>query len=495
MESPQNKLQELLDSILGGESTPEQNQELSQLLSEHPAMQAEVIEQLRVHSQLQWHCKDIKNEFLVSALAVERGKSVLPDSASVHARHRNLHWLAAMILLCGGMALWWSAVGGNRRNGVLAELVSQNDVTWVENSTALKDGKFVSNGSLQNIAGSYKLQFQDGPVVEVVGPSTLEIESGKLVRLSQGQASAVVPGTATGFRIVTPVVNVVDLGTSFGVSVDDKETTDVIVFDGKVDLEKMLGADTAPQRLVRGEGVEVDSDGNVARIMQVSRNADGQWRPNNHPDVSSGVIKRVRDNILVSLDGATLFSYHLIHGGLREDALAYGDNPHQWNGLSGKGLPKFLLGADYVMTFNDFRYEPEFEMTIELARPAMLYVFADDRIPAPEWLASNFEDTGVDIGLDEGLWNYVPPEYEKFNTNTTASGGGNSIDNVFSVWRRRCENTTPIVLGNAGEWATEGKRGRAMYGIAATPLEEDEDQAGIKNARQFAALENSVLFD
>jgi hypothetical protein len=114
---------------------------------------------------------------------------------------------------------------------------------------------------------------------------------------------------------------------------------------------------------------------------------------------------------------------------------------------------------------------PYFKMTIEFSKPANLYVFADNRIPPPAWLVEQFEDTGADIGLDEGPWlDAIPPEYRKFDVNTTAVGAGNSIDNVFSVWRRRCVDRKPITLGSAGNWGTEGGQGRSMYGIAATPL-------------------------
>jgi hypothetical protein len=64
----------------------------------------------------------------------------------------------------------------------------------------------------------------------------------------------------------------------------------------------------------------------------------------------------------------------------------------------------------------------------------------------------------------------APEKYRQLDTNTTELGGGNSIDNTFSIWRRRCTHPGPITLGDAGKWATEGKQGRAMYGIAATPL-------------------------
>jgi hypothetical protein len=108
-------------------------------------------------------------------------------------------------------------------------------------------------------------------------------------------------------------------------------------------------------------------------------------------------------------------------------------------------------------------------------------VFFDDRVETPDWLKADFEDTGVDIGLDEGPWLMeLDEEARKLDTNTTAAGGGNSVDNVFSVWRRRCPNGGTVALGHGGEWGIDrpglsGKGGRTMYGIAATPLDTTEN--------------------
>ena len=51
----------------------------------------------------------------------------------------------------------------------------------------------------------------------VSGPASLQIVSDMLVKLTDGQATAHVPEWAHGFSIETPNVNVVDLGTKFGV--------------------------------------------------------------------------------------------------------------------------------------------------------------------------------------------------------------------------------------------------------------------------------------
>ena len=203
--------------------------------------------------------------------------------------------------------------------------------------------------------------------------------------------------------------------------------------------------------------------------MQVGRDSSGGWWTADRPAPQETVIKLVRDNIPPNND-AKYFCYQIAYHGLADDVLAYPDHPHQWNGLADQGLPEFLRGADYVKTFNDYRYLNDFEMVVELSRPANLYIFFDKRVPPPDWLIEQFEETGVDIGLDEGPWVGIPDEYLATVPNRTHGvGGGRSIDTIFSVWRRRCLDTTPVTLGPVG--IRPNRFGRAMYGIAATPLD------------------------
>jgi hypothetical protein len=56
MDSNGKRLQELLDGILDGSSTDEQLQEFADLIDRDRQLSAELVEQLRLHSLLQWKC-------------------------------------------------------------------------------------------------------------------------------------------------------------------------------------------------------------------------------------------------------------------------------------------------------------------------------------------------------------------------------------------------------------------------------------------------------
>lgn len=84
-----------------------------------------------------------------------------------------------------------------------------------------------------------ELQFEllNGVLVDLEGPAKLELFSLDKIGLHYGQLSVTVPENATGFTVETNQGDVVDLGTRFGVSVDQTGTLEAHVFEGEVDVE------------------------------------------------------------------------------------------------------------------------------------------------------------------------------------------------------------------------------------------------------------------
>ena len=463
METTQQRFARLLSLVLDGACTEEDREELAQLVVENPGVEPELVEALSIHSLLQWQSEDVSRVLAdlglhqdVAALARDADSRTHASSPQVIPLPFRWTWAAAALLLIAFGALAWR-VAAPATSRPIAEVVAAEGIQWSDKSTAFQIGNSVGSGRLQSDAGSFTLKFRSGPIVRFRGPTTVDIESDMLLALERGQATADVPESGIGFTIKTANVRVIDQGTQFGVAIGEEGDTDVIVFQGKVDLKNQIRLASPQQQLNRGEAVRVDATGEVKRLMQVGQNAEGDWWSTGRADLDH-TIKEVRDNIPVG-NGTRYSCFQIAFGGLKDDEFAYADHQHQWNGLSAEGLPEFLRGADLVRTFNDYRYIRDLEMVVTLHRPANLYVFFDDRVPTPEWLSSQFEDTGVDIGLDEGK-HELTPEHE------LAVGGGNSIDQIFSVWKRECKDLTPIRLGPVGPTS----EARAMYGIAATPL-------------------------
>jgi hypothetical protein len=80
-----------------------------------------------------------------------------------------------------------------------------------------------------------------------------------------------VPKQARGFAVSSPRGQVVDLGTEFGVSVDDRGRTDVLVFSGELKASPLVNAQGSPSTLTlfKNQRARIDSAG-------VSRQAKDQ---------------------------------------------------------------------------------------------------------------------------------------------------------------------------------------------------------------------------
>jgi hypothetical protein len=341
-------------------------------------------------------------------------------------------------------------------------VVNVANVEWVDGAQRFDEWALVRPGeSLELEAGLVNLFLPGGAELLIEGPADIKYVSAHQVFARQGKLAARIGPGAVGFRIDTPHANVIDRGTSFGVSVDGRRHTSVVVYEGAVDLD-VLGDEARPRRrLEKGEALSVDGKGQLSRITAVQ--GDEFLEP---PQVrqadptQSSIISHVSDNVR-SLETAKY--NRIIPGGFREDCRAYVDRLHEWNGVDARGLPPFLVGGDYIMTFNDDKIVSEIEIAVTLSRPANLYILIDDRVTPPDWLKRDFVDTSWDVGCDEG-W---PDRVIDLDT-----GSGQSVEHAFSVWRRVVAKPTTVILGALSHESPPPpvEVERSMYGIVITPL-------------------------
>jgi len=317
-------------------------------------------------------------------------------------------------------------------------------------------------------AGEVEVIFDHGVEVVIGGPAHFEVLAPDRAFSSLGRIAARVGKHGEGFTLETPMAKVVDLGTEFAVEVTPGGLTDVAVFEGLVDLSlNAAAAGAGPRRLSSGEALRIDASGRLDRLMTIPSDRFPH-APRSRPAAArrEPLIVDVRDNS--PADAATKF-YQIVRTGLEEDARAYVDRKHEWNGLDESGMPEFLRGIEYVMPFNDDKHDPSLRLSIQLAGPAMLYVMLSDTVPVPAWLRETFTDTGEDIGLDEARNRFIP-------SRRAAKGAGQSVDTTFSVWQRPVGQAGVVELG--GIERPETPPGFNMYGIAAAPLADDGSVAG-----------------
>jgi hypothetical protein len=109
------------------------------------------------------------------------------------------------------------------------------DCEWFDRGTELKFGDELSPGQKIRLkAGLLQLTFATGAKVVVEGPADFVATTATEAVLTEGKIAAAVPRFARGYTILTPTAEIVDLGTEFGVNVDQKGNSEVHVFDGDV---------------------------------------------------------------------------------------------------------------------------------------------------------------------------------------------------------------------------------------------------------------------
>ena len=146
-------------------------------------------------------------------------------------------------------------------------------------------GDLLGPGLLDLETGIVRLDFDNGATLTLQGPAHFEIIDRDKTRLDNGILTATIPESAIGFEVITPTMGVVDMGTSFGVSVGADGETDLCVFEGKVEVSLTDSVET-PQ-LVR-EGNAVRSKPSADTIDDVDYSTE---RYENAWPITSGVFQ------------------------------------------------------------------------------------------------------------------------------------------------------------------------------------------------------------
>ena len=147
--------------------------------------------------------------------------------------------LAACLVLAA-TAVWavWlrspPTLNGSTSNAV-AMLTRTVDARWNRQAEPPRTGDPLDPGWLRLESGMAQVVFYSGARVVIEGPAEVQIVSPSETFCRTGRLLAEVPEPARGFRLHTDDLDLVDLGTSFGVDVS-RGQSEVHVFKGKVEF-------------------------------------------------------------------------------------------------------------------------------------------------------------------------------------------------------------------------------------------------------------------
>jgi hypothetical protein len=265
------------------------------------------------------------------------GSSTTPQRA---LSHKRVGWLVIAAALVGVAAVSsWATYAVTRGRLTSAPAVAQipsgkaaTDVAritatrncmWAETAKNLGFGSRLASGERLDLAnGLVEITFNDGAVVVLEGPANFDVDAPGRAALHEGRLTAVVPERAHGFQVATARMNVVDLGTEFGLMAEAEGTAEVHVFNGLVKAQLL------------------DERGNQVRTMELNTSQAARIEP------AAAVVARIpaRDDEFVR----TLSVAAGPHDGLYAyDGFNYPAGPlDEQNGGFGWAGPWFSVEAD-----------------------------------------------------------------------------------------------------------------------------------------------------
>ncbi len=430
MSVPDSEFQALVIAVQDKMATAVQEQRLADLLRANPLLRTEYVRQMRLDALLRF----------TAGAAVKTNAPRVPERKIIPFPLVRIAAIAAFLMLAAMLtALWWP------QRGIEVEVLAASggaEAKFSPGSRVRRENVKLSRGELQ-------VRLASGVVLDLTGPVEVGLVDSMHVRVLSGRVTADVGERGKGFVIDTPQARVVDLGTRFGVDASDATHTDVVVFQGKVDVfQPQHGGRPSPQiaSLVEGEAVQVSNRGAKQRVTSVFTVGDsGDW--SRKPPLGA-LITDVHDS---TEEAGSNHFYRVGVGLLTAGTSLRQTNPLSWRTLDGSPFPEWLKGGDWVETGGDDAADVDLQVT--LARPAMLYVLQDARRPLPVWLREKFTDTGTRLLMDR--------------SSLRASGEAKSPQ-PFTVWSMKVSQPGTVTLGPSFDpgQATKGRR----YRVAAKAL-------------------------
>lgn len=302
MTTPRDRLFDLCEALVNERLTDAEHAELAALLQDNPVAQRRYLAHLDLHLGLEKlnprEELDEADPVADLARAVERS-SALPGASRAAIRPASSRWPihpAMLSALAAGLLL--AAVGvyslvatpepvkrppgrGLASLGVPPRLVQRAGAKFFGEPGPALGAALDFSHPYALAEGQVQIEYANHALVILEAPAAFEIPSAERLTMRVGDCSVTVPHGARGFRVETPLADVVDLGTRFAVQVAENGQTDVQVVEGLAEIHPPQPADAKPEvkgskpdskpaaKLKAGEAVRCEDDGAWSAKPQV----------------------------------------------------------------------------------------------------------------------------------------------------------------------------------------------------------------------------------
>ncbi len=176
----------------------------------------------------------------------------------------------------------------------VATVAEQVGAKWNNASQTLANEERVMTNQAPFILdkGIVKLKYDEGVDVLVEGPSKFRVEKNG-IDLSYGRLYSYVDKSGRGFTVDTPNSRFVDLGTEFGIYVDDSASAELHVLKGEVQYFSGLpGAEKASKVITRNNAIRFDASTAEIQAIPVANEMFAR-----HVDSKTGLVWRGQENL------------------------------------------------------------------------------------------------------------------------------------------------------------------------------------------------------
>lgn len=271
----EERTRQLIARWLEGSMTPEEFEDLQHVLRACPEARRQLRREVNLDAVLR--------EQAAMNAGLEAWTTSAPPAAKPFVKRH--FWLATTLTGCTALTISLGSflLGGHRAqqkqvakdnheeiNLGCAILTNTWNTEWLDDSQPMRSGDTLNAGRFELGCGLAQIEFFSGAQMLFEGPGTIEIVSPWEAVCLDGKARVRVPPPAQGFRLLTPGMKLVDLGTEFGVQVErNSQKSEVHVFEGEVEAHPSEG-----QMVSLKQGMGLKRDGATFSALSSTRPQD-----------------------------------------------------------------------------------------------------------------------------------------------------------------------------------------------------------------------------
>ena len=245
---PSPEFDDTVAAVCHGSATDLEMSALNTLLRNDPSGRDEYLLRIELHSRLASgpdlfsHAVNAIDDRRLPGIGAGDGRKIFGLNPTVPTRTSlrapALAVAACLMLVAGAVwTLWFkpSTVRKGATSTAVAMLTRTVDAHWDQRAKSMRVGGALEPGGLRLESGLAQVVFYSGARMVIEGPTELQLVSPSEAVCQTGRLLLEVPPPARGFRLKTSQLNVVDLGTSFGIVATHGQTA-LHVFKGKVEF-------------------------------------------------------------------------------------------------------------------------------------------------------------------------------------------------------------------------------------------------------------------